>query len=145
MNKQQIKLFSSKKTDNWRTPKEIFEWLEFNYTGINFYDPCPRHPKEDGLLVDWKEFCFVNPPYSNVSNWFDKAWNEIKKGNTEIAVFLVFANTDTKWFHKYCFSDEENVDVQIVFWKGRLKFISDEGVKNHAMRPSILVILSKIK
>jgi len=144
MNKQQIKLFSSKKTDHWQTPKEIYEWLDLNY-GFKFYDPCPRNPKKDGLKTDWEKICFVNPPYSQVEKWFSKAWEEIKKGNSHLIIFLVFANTDTKWFHKFCYSDNKQVDVQIKFWQGRLKFISDEGVKNSAMRPSMLVILTKIE
>lgn len=142
MNKQQIALFSSKHTDHWQTPKEILDYLRDNYGG-GWFDPCPRHPTVDGLSVSWKPYCFINPPYSQVKRWFAKAWEEIRAGHSDVIIFLVFANTDTSWFHEYCYSDDKTVDVELKFWRGRLKFISDDGVKNSAMRPSMLVILSK--
>lgn len=140
MNEQQIKLFSSKKTDNWQTPKILLEKIYSEYN-IN-HDPCPRHPTEDGLLVDWKERVFVNPPYSQVNLWLQKAHIEIQK-RSEVIVFLVFANTDTGWFHNHVMGTYPYCDVVIKFIRGRLKFVSDEGVLNSAMRPSMLVVFKK--
>jgi len=62
MNKNTIKLFGSKKTDNWQTPPELYKELnrEFKFT----FDPCPLNPTFDGLNIKWKKRCFVNPPYS---------------------------------------------------------------------------------
>jgi site-specific DNA-methyltransferase (adenine-specific) len=51
-------------------------------------------------------------------------------------VFLVFSNTDTKWFHNYCYNQSE-----LRFIKGRLKFVDENGqTKNSTMRPSMIVI-----
>tara|TARA_R100000654_G_scaffold68653_2_gene97743 strand:- start:2616 stop:3053 length:438 start_codon:yes stop_codon:yes gene_type:complete len=137
MNDQQIKLFSSKKTDNWATPKKLYDDLnkEFSFD----FDPCPLNSNFNGLEVKWGKRNFVNPPYSNVKGFLIKAHEEIKNGNAELCVFLTFANTDTKWFHDYCYGYGE-----IRFIKGRLKFVDINGqTKNSAMRPSILVILKK--
>jgi len=135
MNTQQIKLFSSKKTDNWQTPKWLYEELdnEFNFD----FDPCPLNSNFNGLEVQWGKRNFVNPPYSNVEGFLKKAHRELQIGNAEICVFLTFANTDTRWFHDHCYKKGE-----IRFIKGRLKFLDETGqVKNSAMRPSIIIIL----
>ena len=137
MDENTIKLFGSKKTDNWQTPPELLaEWnKEFNFN----FDPCPLNSEIDALKIDWKERCFVNPPYSKVKEFLIKAHEEINKGNSETIVFLTFANTDTAWFHDYCFGKAE-----IRFIRGRLKFLDENGIKtNSAMRPSILIIFKK--
>ena len=137
MNKQQIKLFSSKKTDNWTTPNYLYKELdqEFNFD----FDPCPLNSTFDGLKIQWGLRNFVNPPYSNVVGFLQKAHYELEHGIAEICVFLTFANTDTKWFHKYCYNIGE-----LRFIKGRLKFIDENGKKkNSAMRPSMLIILTR--
>ena len=135
MNKQQVQLFRSKKTDDWQTPPELYKTLdlEFNFD----FDPCPFQSTFNGLECDWGKRNFVNPPYSKVKEFLKKAHEEINKGNAEVCVFLVFANTDTKWFHDYCYGQSE-----LRFIKGRLKFIDAQGnADNSAMRPSMIVIL----
>lgn len=139
MNKQQIKLFQSKKTDHWQTPKNLYDELnnEFNFD----FDPCPfQHDinKWNGLEIKWGKRNFVNPPYSNVIGWLKKAKYELEFGQSELIVFLVFANTDTKWFHEYCYNKAE-----LRFIKGRIKFIDINGKTGPAMRPSMLVIFKK--
>ena len=139
MDENTIRLFGSKKTDDWCTPKDLYRKLdgEFHFD----FDPCPLHPKEDGLSIKWGERCFVNPPYSKVEKFLAKAWSEINKGNTEVAVFLTFANTDTKWFHKWIYNKAE-----IRFIKGRLKFWHPNKLDtNSAMRPSMITVLTTQK
>lgn len=144
MDENTIQLFGSKKTDHWQTPDLIFELLykKYEIKKHQWFDPCPRHPTHDGLKIDWDKKCFVNPPYSRVMMFLIKATNEIHKGNTELAVFLTFANTDTRFFHEYVLNNPV-CDCTITFLRGRLKFISDDGVKNSAMRPSILIEMRK--
>lgn len=137
MNNNTIALFQSKKSDNWQTPPALYAELnkEFQFD----YDPCPLRPEKDGLTTQWGKRCFVNPPYSQVKEFLKKAWKEIELGNTEIAVFLTFSNTDTGWFHEYIYHKAE-----IRFIKGRLKFLNEDGKTiNSAMRPSMLAILRK--
>ena len=136
MNKQQIKLFASKKTDDWQTPPWLYDKLnnEFSFD----YDPCPLNSSFDGLKTDWGKRCFVNPPYSKVDSFLKKAYLELRK-NTHLAVFLTFANTDTKWFHQHIYHRAE-----IRFLKGRIKFLDETGeYKNSAMRPSMIAILRR--
>ena len=140
-------LFSSG-NDSWATPKSVFADLnlEFKFD----FDPCPlnRSPKlsntlfdseEDtepfnGLTSDWGKSNFVNPPYSDIGAWMQKAIGEYNKGKT--VVMLVPSRTDTKWFHQYCLPNAK----EIRFCAGRLKF---GGSKNNAPFPSMVVIFQK--
>ena len=134
MDENTIKLFGSKKTDHWQTPRELYKKLDAEFCFD--MDPCPLEPKEDGLKIPWKGCVFVNPTYSQVRKWLEKANEEIEEGNANVIVFLVFANTDTAWFHDLVFSKAE-----IRFLRGRLKFLDKDGKEqNSAMRPSMLVI-----
>jgi hypothetical protein len=75
MTEQEIKLFASKETDNWLTPLILWQKLndEFHFN----FDPCPYPmPEWDGLCISWGKRCFVNPPYSKVSAFLQKAWYE---------------------------------------------------------------------
>lgn len=133
-------LMFSSKSDEWSTPQDFFNKLnaEFHFT----LDPCcsiENHKCEkyftqsdDGLLQDWEgETVFVNPPYSNIAAWVEKAWKEGRKENTTV-VLLIPARTDTRYFHNYIYNKSE-----IRFVKGRLKFGNS---KNAAPFPSMVVI-----
>lgn len=104
---------------NERTPKGFYQQLdaEFNFT----FDPCPLNPmpEPDGLAVSWGERCYINPPYGKaIKSWLVKALYEIALGNTELAVFLLPAYTDVKWFHEIVLPKAS----EIRFIKGRLRF-----------------------
>lgn len=121
------------KSDNWITPKKLYDKLneEFKFD----YDPCPINYKIDGLITDWGNSNFVNPPYSNIKEWAKKCRIEQQKGNK--SVLLIPARTDTNYFHKYILPY-----AKIRFIKGRLKFKSfDNKYKaNSAPFASILCI-----
>ena len=131
MDENTIKLFGSKRTDDWATPRWLYDQLDAEFH-FNF-DPCPLEPKEDGLLVEWNGNIFCNPPYSKVKEFLQKAHQELKSGRAKIVVFLVFVNTDTAWFHDYIYHKAE-----IRFIKGRVKFVGFS--KAGSMRPSMIVI-----
>lgn len=141
-------LFSSQ-SDSWKTPEGLYHELdkEFNFN----FDPCPfdKDPKLTNTLFDeqeefkrsynrlteeWAVSNFVNPPYSDISTWMEKAYIEFKKNKT--VVLLVPSRTDTRWFHKYCLP----FATEIRFIKGRLKF---SGSKNNAPFPSMIVIFKR--
>ena len=125
----------SKSTDHYTTPQSIYSQLhkEFRFT----YDPCPLHSVVDTLVISkkWGIRVFVNPPYSNITGFLEKARQEMQKGHTELAVFLVPARTDTKWFHEYVLNK-----ATIRFIKGRLKFGDS---KNSAPFPSMVLVYKK--
>lgn len=126
-------------SDEWETPQELFNELddEFHFTvdacATDENHKCPRYyTKEDnGLLKDWGgERVWLNPPYSKIAMWVEKAFREGMKDNT-VVVMLIPARTDTRYFHKFILNRSE-----IRFVRGRLKFSN----KGNAPFPSMVVI-----
>lgn len=117
--------------DNWKTPNDVYDKLnqEFNFD----FDPCPLHSLLDnGLDIEWGKCNFVNPPYSQISKWCEKAYQEANKG--KIVVMLIPSRTDTRYWHDYIMKAQE-----IRFIKGRLKFGNS---KNSAPFPSCIVVFN---
>ena len=132
--------------DNWGTPPDFFERLQGRF---DFQlDVCaePWSAKcadfytiaDDGLTKPWKTWSWCNPPYSNILGWYKKACWEAERGSS--SAVLTFARTDTKAFHEYALRASE-----IIFLKGRLKFVDPETQKpkNPAPSPSMLVVFDK--
>ena len=131
-------LFSSA-SDNWATPQDVFDRLdaEFNFE----LDPCADDQNhkcaryftkaQDGLIQDWggaRIFC--NPPYGrDIGKWVEKCSKQ------DLAVMLLPARTDTRWFHEFIYEKAE-----IRFLKGRLKFGDS---KNSAPFPSMIVVFRR--
>lgn len=123
-------LFTSE-TVEWATPKALFERLDAEF-GFDF-DPCPIENVEgDGLaplFVSWEgRRVFCNPPYGpQIRKWL------LRGREAELAVYLLPARTDTRWFHDLClpFASE------IRFIKGRLKF---GDATTGAPFPSMIVV-----
>ena len=105
------KVVFSSVTDNWSTPKEVYDALnaEFKFTD----DPCPLMGT-GGLIRSWGTSVFVNPPYSDIKKWCKKAYSESLEGKT--VVMLIPSRTDTYYWHDYIMKAKE-----IRFIKGRLK------------------------
>lgn len=134
-------MFSHKK-DDWETPQELFDALnrEFEFT----LDPCASDDnhkcekyytkEQDGLSQCWvEERVFCNPPYGReIEAWVRKCCLHSKEGG--IAVMLIPARTDTRWFHEYIY---DKPDVEVRFLKGRLKF---SGAAYNAPFPSMVVV-----
>lgn len=129
----------SSATDDWSTPKDIFDRLNnvFNFT----LDPCASNKNhktaryfteaDDGLSQSWDgERVFMNPPYGRaIGQWVKKASEQVGG----LVVCLIPARTDTKWWHDYVVGG----GAYICFVKGRLKF-GDQT--NSAPFPSAIVI-----
>lgn len=113
------------KTDNWIL--KIFE---------NWYDPCPFNPgwnpydNHDGLVIPWKDKTYVNPPYSNVLPWVEKAVQENQQG--KMIVMLLKHDSSTRWY-----SLLHGAGARFILIQGRLKF----NTGNACAFPSVLVVL----
>lgn len=135
-------LFSSK-SDEWRTPQVFLDRVrEVSPIAL---DPCAPldNPhwtdapealteEDDGLKGSWYTqtlgLVYVNPPYSAVKQWVEKAVQEAAEGR-EI-VLLVPARVDTKWFQLVW-----DYAQAVCFWKGRIQFV---GGKSGAPFPSAI-------
>lgn len=100
-------------SDMRATPK----WLMDLFS--DYFDPCPYEypPKTNGLLLDWKDKNYVNPPYSNVMPWVDKAIEESTKG--KIVVLLLKFDATTEWHRKLMQNN-----AHLSFLGERLKFVN---------------------
>ena len=118
-------LFSAA-SEHWATPRALRRALgrEFCFT----LDPCPLKPQRDGLRRSWRGHrVYCNPPYGRgIAAWLAKA------PEAQLAVYLLPARTDTKWWHEYAMRATE-----IRFLRGRLKF---GGSKNSAPFPSVVLV-----
>ena len=131
-------------SDNWATPKWLYDQLnaEFNFD----FDPCPYTtqpitPDKDGLLIEWGQSNFINPPYSRKLKeaFVLKAIEESKKG--KLCVMLLPVSTSTALFHDHILPNKK----EIRFLRGRVKFsgINTKGefVDNQPpMHDSMIVI-----
>lgn len=114
-------------TVEWYTPEWIFTMLGL----VFFMDPC--HPGRhiltwvpalfvytklmDGLAARWWGRVWLNPPYGDETpKWLAKM--HVHRDG----VALVFARTDTKWFHDYVAKADA-----VLFLKKRVRFVDQHG------------------
>lgn len=116
--------------DDWETPKEFLKELEKEFGKM--FDPCPLNANFDGLLINWKNVNFINPPYSRKLKeaFINKAFLESVKG--KICIMLLPVSTSTKIFHDVIYPNAE-----IRFIRKRLKF---NGLKTAGQMNNMLVI-----
>lgn len=135
------KTLYSSASDEWETPQALFDELdrEFHFTldaaATKDNAKCDNYftPETDGLKQKWGgQTVWLNPPYGrSVKAWMKKAYEEGHKPGTTV-VALVFARTDTAWFHEYVYQKAE-----IRFLRGRLKF---GQATNVAPAPSMIIV-----
>ena len=141
-------MFSSSKMD-WRTPPEVFDFFNSRYafdfdaaaTPEDALLPDFIPPSVDALATDWGRLfpnasaAWVNPPYGRgVDKWMAKCAAEGAAGMLVGA--LVFARTDTRWWHDYVMQART---VWLI--KGRIRFLGHDGVAgNSAPAPSAFVV-----
>jgi len=113
--------------DEWSTPPLILEKAMKKYNIYPTLDVCatPQNTKfkkyftvqDNSLTKNWDEDFFMNPPYSEIESWMERAWLQHVKYNVN-ALILVFSKTSTKWWHDYV---EDKSETH--FQKGRIKFL----------------------
>lgn len=160
---QQWKRRKSKPTDERSTPQGFFDQLNerFRFT-LDVAASRENHKcdqfftqEDDGLVLAWlnrgavheeggeviqslhPSRVWCNPPYSDIPSWIMKAHEEFERGNAELIVMLLPADTSTDWFHDLLMGGPHKLHF---YWlRGRLDF----GVGNGAKFPSMLVIWEK--
>lgn len=122
-------LFSSASVHH-ATPKDLYADLDREFAFD--FDPCPLGADSGGLIAEsWRgKRVFCNPPYGpGVANWLRRS------SEAELAVYLLPARTDTKWFHDQVLA----IATEVRFLRGRLKF---NGAKKDAPFPSMIVVFA---
>jgi len=117
----------------WYTPREIFKALAIEFdldpcspgADIARWIPAKHHytVEDDGFFKEWLGNIWLNPPYGkDTPCWLDKLSRHHGGG-----IALVFARTDTRWFHDYVPAADA-----ICFIKGRIQFIPAEQASYYA-------------
>lgn len=141
LQERSLKVHFSSNSDEHSTPQDFFDRVSKKAGGFSL-DPCASsknakcsvyHTKEaNGLTHSWKDHrVWMNPPYSGVSQWMEKAAKEATSNNATV-YSLVPARTDTRWWRDHAMKANE-----IHFITGRLKF---GAAKTGAPFPSALVV-----
>lgn len=113
------------KTEEWYTPPYIFAGLPVTFDldpcspdpndpATTYLTPCRRHlcKRDDGLRAPWSGCVWLNPPYgAGLAAWIGKL---ARHGD---GMALVFARTDTAWFH-------DHPPDAVFFLRGRVSFIN---------------------
>ncbi|MBX4215587.1 phage N-6-adenine-methyltransferase [Candidatus Parcubacteria bacterium] len=126
----------------WPTPQKVFDGLheEFGFTLDVCADAtntkCARffQEEDEAMFSEWTGRIWCNPPYGRtIGKWIERGMMAVDQKAAELAVFLLPARTDTKWFHHLVLPHAS----EIRFVKGRLKF---GAAKHNAPFPSMIVI-----
>ncbi len=121
-------LFSAQRT-SWRTPAGVVDALRREFGEL--FDVSWDHDGHfDAFTDSWPEKVYANPPYGpQVFVWLSRCLEE----SPELAIFLLPARTDTRWFHELVLPNAKEVR----FIKGRLRFDDQKG---DAPFPSMVVV-----
>ena len=128
-----LQVHFSSASDRWATPRDVYQALDDEFCFD--FDPCPLDGTEDGLATLYTRWdgrrVFCNPPYGpGIAKWLERGLE------ANLAVFLIPARTDTRWFHDIVLPKAK----EIRFIKGRLKF---GDAVNAAPFPSMIVVFKQ--
>jgi len=116
--------------DEWGTPVWLFSFWDRAIGGFHL-DACASFLNRkvnnwyslenghDGLKLPWEKWTWCNPPFSQLSQWLDKAIEEKKKGNSSVVIAM--ARTDSEIFHY-----ARNNATEIYLVEGRVSFLDPE-------------------
>lgn len=135
------------KVDDRETSPEVFDPLHerFRFTiDVAASDQNAKLERyytieDDGLAQSWTgERVWVNPPYSDIRPWVEKAWQEWLRAR--LVVMLVPANrTEQAWWQDLVepYRNDRWRPFHVEFLRGRLRFIEpgDTKVRPNARPP----------
>ena len=126
-------------TDEWETPTCLFNVFdqEFGFTvdaaATTKNSKC-EHFFQDGLAASWKgETVWLNPPYSRVAVFMEKAAREARHS---VIVALVPVRCDTIWWH----SSVKGQSDELRLIEGRPYFTRGDGQVGPSPFPAGVVI-----
>tara|TARA_Y100000401_G_C8300327_1_gene213675 strand:+ start:407 stop:946 length:540 start_codon:yes stop_codon:yes gene_type:complete len=140
-------LYSSKH-QAWRTPGWLIRFLnevyDFDLDAAASPDNaiCEKYLSEEDDALSVEEWpgdrIWLNPPYGRaVGKFVAKAHQQAEMFGKTVVVVLVFARTDTAWWHDFAMRAQD-----IYFIRGRLRFTKGEEKSGTAPAPSALLVFS---
>lgn len=139
-----LEYHKTEERDDWATPRSLIARLEREFGRFELdvcasetNRVCERFFNKDlnALEQSWESsFVWCNPPYSQKSEFIEKAHQEAQKGAKIVLLFPSF--TETAWFR-----DLKAKSQWLLFLNGRLVFNEDEQ-KETAKFSSVLVFFN---
>lgn len=131
--------------DDWATPRSLISRLEREFGSRFDLDVCASAKNrvcerffdrsQNGLEQEWRgNLVWVNPPYSQKSEFIEKAHQEAQKGTKIILLLPSF--TETAWFR-----DLKEKSNWLLFLNGRLVF-NEQEQKETAKFSSVLAFFN---
>lgn len=130
-----VSWYEGARVQSWRTPPEFFAHLNerFRFTMDGASDAenalLPRFSTPADPLSWRGERVFCNPPWSLIKPFVDLA------STAELAVLLVPARTNARWFHRAL-----SYGARVEFFKPKLKFV---GAKHVSPVDCVLLVFGK--
>ncbi|TKX60663.1 hypothetical protein EXE48_11870 [Halorubrum sp. ASP1] len=121
-------------SDSRGTPEEIMSVLIGALGRLFDLDPCSGAENteiakrvftesDNGLSKPWYGRIWLNPPYSDIDPWFDKAVSEVNSGRAEFVLALIPSyGLSADWFHDH--ASDASILAPI---DGRLNFTNTDG------------------
>ena len=142
---EQWQVLVSGESDEWATPPDFVRPIADAIGGFDLdpssgaeESPIARRTigkQENGLKFDWFGNVWLNPPYSDIGPWLQKAIHEVRQEGVNTVVALVKGDTSTDWFQKY------GTKAEYICWVGkRLNF----GGGSNAPFPSIVLVYGDV-
>lgn len=138
------------RSDEWLTPKWLFDHFdaEFRFTfdgaARASNTKCARFPEGDGLLVPWHgETVWLNPPYSEIGPWMEKAFLSSHALLRPATVVCLVPNApDTHWWADWVEGKATEIRLltRSLLPTGRVHFEKEDGWSGRAGFSSVLVV-----
>ena len=131
-----------KRKNDWGTPDALFGLINTHFGPFELDAAASEEntkcalfysEEDDGLAHPWHGNVWVNPPFSGVGAWVQKAYNEAAIGRASVTM-LIGARPDTQYWWDYVRHGE------VIFIKGRITF---KGASQGADFPSAIVHFSR--
>lgn len=103
--------------EDGRSMKNIIGFDLDPAAGAERHETATTRWENNGKANDWHGKVWLNPPFSEKTEWIDKALLEHAKENTEVIVMLLPECTADGWFHEYA-----SVMDMVCFVDGRVSF-----------------------
>lgn len=108
MKRSQLLVFD--KNDDVQTNETLLAWIWQEFA-VDFDPcPCPRPDGWDGLAPEaaWGRRNFVNPPYSNIRPWLEKALQQLKE-HERASVFLIPVRSNSKYWRELVYPNATGI------------------------------------
>ena len=133
--------------NDYKTPPVLYEKaLEFINQDFFTCDVCCSEKnipaiihyvegKENGLIEDWFQFNWCNPPFNECSKWIKKAYEEQLKGN--VTCMLLPVRTETRYWHDYILY---NPNIYIDWLRKGYKFLNQDNKEMGVFKNALALV-----